>query len=101
MRNATLRAAIYARVSSEQQAKNATVASQLDALRGRLEQDGLALDPTRATAAACSSARRWSGCGTRPPPGPWTASTSWPPAGSPAGMPRACYELQQNPGAAL
>jgi site-specific DNA recombinase len=40
-----IRAAIYARVSSEQQAKRATIASQLDALRGRLVQDGLALDP--------------------------------------------------------
>jgi site-specific DNA recombinase len=45
MNHAALRAAIYARVSSEQQAKNDTIASQLDALRGRLEQDGLALDP--------------------------------------------------------
>ena len=45
MNRTTLRAAIYARVSSEQQAKNSTIASQLDALRGRLEQDGLALDP--------------------------------------------------------
>src|SRR3954462_13593241 len=45
MSHATLRAAIYARVSSEQQAKADTIASQLDALRGRLEQDGLALDP--------------------------------------------------------
>ena len=32
MNHATLRAAIYARVSSEQQAKNDTIASQLDAL---------------------------------------------------------------------
>ena len=45
MNHATLRAAIYARVSSEQQAKNDTIASQLEALRGRVEQDGLALDP--------------------------------------------------------
>src|SRR4051812_36175719 len=45
MSHATLRAAIYARVSSEQQAKADTIASQVDALRGRLEQDGLALDP--------------------------------------------------------
>jgi site-specific DNA recombinase len=45
MNRATLRAAIYARVSSEQQAKNDTIASQLDALRGRLRQDGLVLDP--------------------------------------------------------
>lgn len=45
MNQLMLRAAIYARVSSEQQAKNATIASQLEALRGRLERDGLALEP--------------------------------------------------------
>jgi site-specific DNA recombinase len=45
MNHTTLRAAIYARVSSEQQAKNDTIASQLDALKSRVEQDGLALDP--------------------------------------------------------
>ena len=45
MNRASIRAAIYARVSSEQQAKNDTIASQVDALRGRVERDGLALDP--------------------------------------------------------
>jgi site-specific DNA recombinase len=48
MNHATLRAAIYARVSSEQQAKNDTIASQVDALRGRVERDGLALEPEMA-----------------------------------------------------
>lgn len=45
MNRASIRAAIYARVSSEQQAKNATIASQVDALRDRVGRDGLDLDP--------------------------------------------------------
>jgi site-specific DNA recombinase len=36
-------AAIYARVSSEQQAKEQTIASQVEALRQRVQQDGLTL----------------------------------------------------------
>jgi site-specific DNA recombinase len=38
------RAALYARVSSEQQAQAQTIASQVEALQERLQQDGLALD---------------------------------------------------------
>jgi site-specific DNA recombinase len=45
MNRTGIRAAIYARVSSEQQAKNDTIASQVDALRDRVERDGLGLDP--------------------------------------------------------
>ena len=44
MRTDHLRAAIYARVSSEQQAKDNTIASQLEALKQRVEHDGLGLD---------------------------------------------------------
>ena len=40
-----LRASIYARVSSEQQARDNTIASQLEALKQRVEHDGLGLDP--------------------------------------------------------
>jgi site-specific DNA recombinase len=40
-----LRVALYARVSSEQQAKEQTIASQLHALRGRIADDGLDCDP--------------------------------------------------------
>jgi site-specific DNA recombinase len=36
--------ALYARVSSDQQAKDQTIASQVEALRQRVRQDGLALD---------------------------------------------------------
>ena len=36
-------AAIYARVSSEQQAQQQTIASQVEALRQRVQQDGLTL----------------------------------------------------------
>jgi len=38
------RAAVYARVSSEQQAQAQTIASQVEALQERLQQDGLTLD---------------------------------------------------------
>jgi hypothetical protein len=43
----SLSAAIYARVSSEQQAKDHTIASQVDALRERIRDDGLKLDEAR------------------------------------------------------
>ena len=41
-----VRAAIYARVSSERQADAGTIASQVAALRDRVAADGLALAPT-------------------------------------------------------
>ena len=40
-----MRAALYARVSSEQQVRDETIASQLGALRQRIAADGLALVP--------------------------------------------------------
>jgi site-specific DNA recombinase len=40
----TVRAAIYARVSSEQQAQQSTIASQIAALRERIHADGLSLE---------------------------------------------------------
>jgi site-specific DNA recombinase len=40
----TIRVAIYARVSSDQQAESGTIASQVAALRERVQQDGLRLD---------------------------------------------------------
>ena len=40
-----LRTAIYARVSSEQQAKEHTIASQIEAIRQRVLSDGLDCDP--------------------------------------------------------
>ena len=40
-----IRAAIYARVSSDQQAEAGTIASQVTALEERLQRDGLTLDP--------------------------------------------------------
>jgi site-specific DNA recombinase len=40
----TIRAALYARVSSEQQTQQGTIASQLADLRQRIEADGLTLD---------------------------------------------------------
>ncbi len=44
MRTATLRSAIYARVSSEQQAQAGTIESQVEALRKRVVEDGLDLE---------------------------------------------------------
>ena len=44
MKHDVLRAAAYARVSSEQQAKDNTIASQVEALRERLRADGLSLE---------------------------------------------------------
>ena len=40
-----LRAALYARVSSEQQVKENTIASQIAALKQRILDDGLHCDP--------------------------------------------------------
>jgi hypothetical protein len=45
MRNHNLRVAIYARVSGDQQAKEDTIASQLEALAQRIASDGLECDP--------------------------------------------------------
>src|SRR3982751_4214933 len=45
MANQDPRAAIYSRVSSEQQAKEDTIASQLEAVARRLADDGLECDP--------------------------------------------------------
>jgi len=44
-RNDSIRAAIYARVSSDQQAEAGTIASQVAALEERLQHDGLTTDP--------------------------------------------------------
>jgi len=43
--NRYVRAALYARVSSEQQAQAQTIASQLEALKDRIAKDGLELEP--------------------------------------------------------
>ena len=40
-----LRVAIYARVSSERQAQESTIASQLEAIDRRVRDDGLSCDP--------------------------------------------------------
>ena len=42
--NTTVRAAFYARVSSEQQAQESTIESQVAALRERIRGDGLSID---------------------------------------------------------
>src|SRR5262249_52168948 len=45
MAASSLRAALYARVSTEHQAKVHTIGSELDALKQRMAHDGLKLDP--------------------------------------------------------
>ncbi len=45
MPHPNLRAAIYARVSGEQQAKEDTIASQLEKVTQRVARDGLECDP--------------------------------------------------------
>jgi site-specific DNA recombinase len=47
IQNEPLRAGFYARVSSDQQAQAETIASQVAALRGRIEQDALKLEEDR------------------------------------------------------
>lgn len=42
--NETLQAGFYARVSGDQQAKEETIASQIEALRQRIQEDGLAFE---------------------------------------------------------
>jgi site-specific DNA recombinase len=44
MDKATIRAAIYARVSSDQQVQEHTIGSQVEALEGRVREDGLAVE---------------------------------------------------------
>ena len=65
-----LRVALYARVSSDQQTEQGTIASQVAALEARILQDGLPLEPDHRfidgdTAARRSSARLLSVCAMR------------------------------------
>ena len=81
MPNDDLRVAIYARVSGEQQAKDDTIASQLEAVTQRVASDALECAPncaswTTATAGTYSPARASNDSGTKPPPVSSIASTS-------------------------
>src|SRR4051794_2359373 len=64
MLNDDLRVAIYARVSGEQQARDDTIASQLEAVTRRVASDALRCDPE-----LCSGDAGYSGA-LLPPPGP-------------------------------
>ena len=71
-----VRAAIYARVSTEAQEARGTIGSQLEALREHLAAEGhapAASSSTTATPALASTARALTPCGTRPRPG-WSTS---------------------------
>ena len=56
-----LRVAIYARVSSEQQASDNTIASQIAALEARLAQDGFTLTPDERFTERATAGPRWCG----------------------------------------
>ena len=87
--------ALYARVSTEQQARDHTIASQIAALRERIATDGGQLEPDhvyvdegysgssllRPALERLRDARR---------PAASTVSTSMPPTGWPAAMPTRC-----------
>ena len=86
------RIALYVRVSSERQAEEHTIDSQVAALVARIAQDGRVLDPegassTRATAAPRWCAPRSSGCATWRLPARSIVFTSIRPTGSPAATP--------------
>ncbi len=70
-----VRTAIYARVSSEQQAKENTIGSQLEGLKERVAAEGLPLDEELCfvddgQSGATLMRRRWSDCATPPMPAP-------------------------------
>ena len=83
------RAALYARVSSQQQAHSRTIASQVASLRERITADGARLEPEHAfldegySGATCC-VPPWSGCATPWRPAPSTASMSIPGSPGPA-----------------
>ena len=81
MSMAVLRVALYARVSSEQQIEQGTIASQVTALEAKIVEDGFISNQTtvllmRATAAPPSSVGRSNVCGIGWPPGPSIGSMS-------------------------
>ena len=87
-----LRVALYARVSGEQQAKEDTIDSQIEAVTQRIANDGLVCDPELrftddGVRALSWPDPAWSGSGTRLPPGPSTGSTCSIPTASHANMP--------------
>lgn len=88
--------ALYARVSTEQQARDHTIASQVAALRGRIAADGDPLEPDHAYVD-----EGYSGSSLLRPAlerlrdAPWrpaasTVSTSMPPTGWPVARPIRC-----------
>jgi site-specific DNA recombinase len=83
--------AIYARVSSEQQATSNTIASQVAALEVRLTQDGLSLMPDgRFTDEGYSGATLIRPALERLRPATLIASTSTPPTDWPGATPIRC-----------
>ena len=72
MTTSSIRAALYARVSSDQQAKDQTIASQVEALEARIRADGLGVERLAFLDDGCSGShliRPLSDSKTTPPPG--------------------------------
>ena len=95
MTGSSLRAALYARVSSQQQAEANTIASQVEALQARIRADGLRLEAEfcfvdEGHSGSTLFRPAWSACATRPPPGPSIGCTSTRPTAWPATTPCKC-----------
>lgn len=87
--------ALYARVSSESQARDNTIASQVAALRECIAADGFQLEPDhnyvdKATVVQSCFARRWSGYEMQLLAAKSSAFMSMPRIGSPAVTPIKC-----------
>ena len=85
MKSHDIRVAIYAKIL-EQQAKENTIGSQLEALQERVANDGCSLEEdfassTKATVERRSARPAWNDCATRPMRAPLTACTAF--SGSP------------------
>jgi len=88
----TTAAAIYARVSSRQQAKDETIGSQLAALRehagkSRLDVPGEWVFADEGHSGATLARPGWRRCATWPPRAAWMSSSSTRRTGSPASSP--------------
>jgi hypothetical protein len=97
MRNPT-QAALYARVSSEQQAEAHTIASQGAALQERVAADGLTVAAAmqfldEGYSGAPWAARPWSVCAMSSPRAAWIGSTSTRRIVWPANTPTKCCSL--------
>ena len=97
--------ALYARVSSDGQARDNTIASQVAALRERVAADGFHLMPDHACvdegySGTICFVRRWKGCGMLWPLGSSREFISTPRTGSPGAMHIKCFSSRSFTGRA-